>query len=103
MHITQRMCKRRLSREKERARAMLCFAVSPSCGCTVSLSQSALPLQIHMREDAMPQTVLSIATVKLAREMLRREDCFEGQPVSAMSALAPDLYRGVMRMCIRLG
>ena len=26
----------------------------------------------------MPQTVLSIATVKLAREMLRKEDCYEG-------------------------
>ncbi len=26
----------------------------------------------------MPQTVLSIATVKLSREMLRREDCYEG-------------------------
>ena len=26
----------------------------------------------------MPQTVLSIATVKLAREMLRKENCYEG-------------------------
>lgn len=35
-------------------------------------------VQIHMREDAMPQTVLAIATARLAREMLRRDDCYEG-------------------------
>ncbi|CAL5221103.1 g3236 [Coccomyxa viridis] len=36
-----------------------------------------IDFEIHMKEDAMPQTVLSIATVKLSREMLRREDCYE--------------------------
>lgn len=51
------------------------------------LSQMLPGLQIHMKEDAMPQTVLSIATVKLSREMLRREDYYEGVPVCAMSTL----------------
>lgn len=60
---------------------MLCFANSPSCGCTFSPFSLCPPLQIHMREEAMPQTVLSISTVKLAREMLRREDFYEGEPV----------------------
>ena len=50
----------------------------PTSPHTAPLTMLCCPLQIHMREDAMPQTVLSIATVKLAREMLRREDCYEG-------------------------
>ena len=35
-------------------------------------------LQIQMREDVMPQTVLAIATGRLGREMLRRDDSYEG-------------------------
>ena len=31
-----------------------------------------------MNEGAMPQTVLCIATPKLARDMLRREGAYEG-------------------------
>lgn len=37
-------------------------------------------MQIHMNEASMPKTVLSIATTRLAREMLRRDDCYEGGP-----------------------
>ena len=36
-------------------------------------------LQIQMREDVMPQTVLAIATGRLGREMLRRDDSYEGE------------------------
>ena len=36
----------------------------------------------------MPQTVLSIATVKLAREMLRQEDCYEGTSLLGTSCLS---------------
>ncbi|CAL8468957.1 g8498 [Coccomyxa elongata] len=36
-----------------------------------------LDFEIHMNEAAMPKTVLCVATTRLAREMLRREDCYE--------------------------
>jgi len=67
---------------------MQCFRAACIClaaawlqihGTILILSYTAhVSVQIHMKADAMPQTVLSIATVKLAREMLRREDCYEG-------------------------
>lgn len=38
----------------------------------------ACMLQVRMNESCMPKTVLCIATNRLAREMLRREDCYEG-------------------------
>lgn len=36
-----------------------------------------LDFEIHMNEASMPKTVLCVATTRLAREMLRREDCYE--------------------------
>jgi hypothetical protein len=49
-----------------------------SQACRTLLRDRLACAQVQMKEDAMPQTVLSIATVKLAREMLRKEDCYEG-------------------------
>lgn len=48
-------------------------------GCQAGQSQwTRGALQIQMREDVMPQTVLAIATGRLGREMLRRDDSYEG-------------------------
>ena len=41
----------------------------------------------------MPQTVLSIATIKLSREMLRREDCYEGDDLLLSACSPPSLFR----------
>ena len=49
-------------------------------GCQARQSEwTCGALQIQMREDVMPQTVLAIATGRLGREMLRRDDSYEGE------------------------
>ena len=48
-------------------------------------------LQVNMSEAAMPQTVLCVATPRLAREMLRKEGAYEGATlhISLLPSLLP--------------
>lgn len=58
----------------------------PVCGWRVP-ADVALPDgltgQVHMSEGAMPQTVGCVGTAQLVRDMLRRDDCYEGGALAA--------------------
>ncbi len=47
-----------------------------------------------MNEASMPKTVLCIATTRLAREMLRKEGCYEGEECKGKNSSAHLVSKG---------